>query len=177
MKTKFIKGTNRQYSIREDGFVTSNYTKYKGKVQDRIKILSRKEKTNQEYKTLISTIRLNGKPRSVIIESLLYEYFNIQKCRQCNKNIKHKDRKWHCKKCDYKNHLTFVKRWKKNNTEKVKDISKKHSITRINSLKDSYIAGFFKGKTSLFDKYLLELKRNQLKLHRELKKQKQNDTN
>ena len=48
MKTKFIKGTNRQYSIREDGFVTSNYTKYKGKVQDRIKILSRKEKTNQE---------------------------------------------------------------------------------------------------------------------------------
>jgi hypothetical protein len=78
LETKFIEGTNNQYSIRNDGVIISHYT-FSGNVCTmRDKIISQRKLSSQKYITFVSTIYMKGIQRDVRIESLLYKYFNIQ---------------------------------------------------------------------------------------------------
>jgi hypothetical protein len=172
MKTHFIENTNKQYSIREDGQVIINYTKYANKIQKVNKVLNVYYKKNKNYLTPTVSIRINNKKTVLLIETLLYKYFNIQKCRKCNSSISHKDRKWLCFKCNYINHLFFVKRYANNNKDKVSNIQKKHSIIRINSLKNSYVAGLLNTPQDILPNNIINAKKQQLLFHRTLKKLK-----
>ena len=160
MKSHFIKNTNNKYSIREDGVVINN---------KRNKPLSINIKKHQSYSSKYSSTRINNKTVNFLIETLLFEYFNIQKCRKCNCDIKNTKRKWYCIKCNNINQRISTNRWQKNNPDKVKEISKAHSKIRVRNLHDTYIAGLLQYKTALLPQEIITAKRNQLLLHRQCK--------
>lgn len=173
MKTKFIKGTNKKFSIREDGIVLTNYRVYKNGKKDysyNVEI----HPSNKHFSLYIG----NGKRLGRTQNSLLKEYFNLVICVRC-KEIKKPRKKdsLKCVECE-------KKRIKLRNKRHLKYIVEKNRKARID-LKDRYLINVLnrhlkkdmKIKIGDVPKELLETKRLQLKLHRELKKQKQNDTN
>jgi hypothetical protein len=82
METKFIEGTNQQYSIREDGAVISHYF--------------RKANKNKIYRDKIllpvcgfntCTISINDERKKVSFQYLLHEYFGYRICSKCSNKI------------------------------------------------------------------------------------------
>lgn len=71
MKSKYIKGTDKQYSIREDGVVLSNR-------------ISRALKENTKTKNSFVDIYINKRQKRVRPNLLLAEYFKVKKCLSCN---------------------------------------------------------------------------------------------
>ena len=92
LQTKFIEGTNEQYSIREDGAVISHYRlrSLNGKLKLIVKDIIRKQTSDH---------RCNILNVSVSTISLLYTYFNYYVCKQCNKKVYEKPSKRVCKTC------------------------------------------------------------------------------
>ena len=162
MKTKFIKGTNKKYSIREDGVVFG----YKG-------VMTPQKRCDN---SILVIIKINGKRTSLSVRRLLLEYFNIFNCYRCNEKYKRNQlaKGFICKNCLLKSKKQDIKRF----IEKHPDIQRKYHEKYRKNLKEFYILNLLHMKSSdNIPKEIIELKRNQLKLHRELKKQKQNDTN
>lgn len=185
MKTKFIEGTNNQFSVREDGNVIRNY-KWKG----------RKEYGNIEYKKVILkykkhpkrkvdylAVRCNNKTFNWFKNSLLSNYFNFIVCPQCNDKIQTDKHIRVCSECIKKNVYNKNFKWKKNNKELYRLSQKKHynkfkenyrelANNKTKSLKDSYVISKLKIPTIFSNDNIINLKRNQLMLHREFKKEK-----
>jgi hypothetical protein len=172
MKTKYIKGTNKKYSIREDGVVFINYYLRNNvkKYYNDIKILKPRKD---------NLVKINRKRMSLM--KLLRDHFNIFYCKHCNKKkkiINDDQSVYVCKKCQKKQLIIVQKEWRNRNLELSRERSRLDSKKNRDNLTDRYIIKSFKIKViGNIHKELIELKRNQLKLHRELKKQKQNDTN
>ncbi len=85
MQTKFIEGTNEQYSIREDGVVIKHYKK-----QRISNVITINVETNNIIKILKGNcvnIHFNGKPKRLSISKLLFVYFGYAICNQCNNNF------------------------------------------------------------------------------------------
>jgi hypothetical protein len=127
MKSHFIEGTNKQYSIREDGVVIRHY-KYKGRkeynkiIKEDIIIKYKKHpKRNCNY----IVIRSNNKTFNWFKNSLLAEYFNIIICPKCNKIINTTLHIRVCNKCIADNELKLRLTWRENNKEKVNSSTKK----------------------------------------------------
>ena len=80
METKFIEGTNEQYSIREDGAVISHYLRTRGVNSYRDKILP-------VHIHNTGNIYINGKKKTVSFPYLLYKYFGYKFCVKCNNKI------------------------------------------------------------------------------------------
>lgn len=75
MKTKFIEGTNKQYSIREDGFVFRNYIDGRPALQ---------------LKTMLDKtvcITINKKKFKPSIRKLMFDHYGFKICKSCNSKI------------------------------------------------------------------------------------------
>jgi hypothetical protein len=119
METKFIEGTNEQYSIREDGVVIRHY-KYRGRKEYNHKI---KEDVIIEYKKHPTrncnyiVVNSNNKIYNWFKNSLLAKYFNIIICPNCNKTIKTTVHIRVCDKCIKETLNKLSRKWRKNNPE------------------------------------------------------------
>ena len=85
MKTKFIEGTNKQYSIREEG-----------------KVISHKKSGDKVLKIVKGQVSLSvhGVSTNVFISYLLKQYFNYFMCKSCNTKVKGNEKKRSlCVKC------------------------------------------------------------------------------
>ena len=205
MKTKFIEGTNKQYSITVEGQVTRHYRKNYD--------INKKEIVTL-YNNIIltpdsrNTVRVSHK--AITIPKLLRKVFGFNYCSNCNDKIDDnstgKRTRQLCNDClkrnqeDY-NRKTYLKRrvlstrilltdkqkiinhqksrdnWILNNPEKYKKKIIKFNKLKVENINKSYVADCLKMPVLLIHGTLYDAKRNQLKLHRELKKQKQNDNN
>lgn len=91
MLTKFIEGTNEQYSIREDGVFIRHYLK-KGQGHNQKPWIEYKDvemlyKQQSKRKCMVIIIRCNGKTYNFFKNSLLSKYFNIIICPKCDNVI------------------------------------------------------------------------------------------
>jgi hypothetical protein len=77
LETKFIEGTDNQYSIRNDGVIISHYLKTRGINSYRDKIL-----TVHTYNNC--SIYIEGKKKTVSPQILLFQYFGFRRCIKCN---------------------------------------------------------------------------------------------
>ena len=98
METKFIEGTNEQYSIREDGVVIQHYKyTWKGNITYSLKNKYVKVyKNNQVY--LVSKTKRLG----VTINTLLKNHFGTYICVSCKKIYKCKNVEFKCNTCKKK---------------------------------------------------------------------------
>jgi hypothetical protein len=162
MKTKFIKGTNKKYSIREDGSIISH--KKSG------------DKLLNPCRQSVS-LSVNGVKINAFVPFLVKKHFNYFICKKCNKKSKGSTLNVTlCKNCK-----VSVKesnsRYNKKLSPAQKEKKKKYKAHARKTLKTFYINDKLKAYNNSLPKEVIELKRQQLKLHRELKKQEKYDTN
>lgn len=138
METKFIEGTNEQYSIREDGVVISNFiNRYCHWKKSFTKKYRTKElKPNKNGKVNYKIGGRKGVEKTVTISNLMKEYFNGVKCHRCDNMITKKYSQV-CNDCATKIIEEAAKKWRLDNPDK-RDQYKKE---RIDKLSKSYIAG------------------------------------
>jgi hypothetical protein len=173
LQSKFIEGTNEQYSIRNDGVIISHYTLSGHVCTMRDKVISQRKLSSQKYITFVSTIYVIGIQRDVRVESLLYKYFNIQYCRDCSSCVENSKRKYYCTTCDKIHTSVKNNRWRDNNIDKVKkaylanglkkrtEITRHYVSTNLNmSVKDVSDELYKAAKTNL----ILKRKIKQLKI-------------
>jgi hypothetical protein len=130
LQTKFIEGTCRQYSIREDGAVFRNYV---------TKVIEGKEyavyKKRTRRKTPGNCINLSNYKINTSLKILIFNHFGYCICKKCNKKVDYLLDGNACKECiensfkiysktyynkNKEKHLNHVKEYKKNNVEKCK---------------------------------------------------------
>lgn len=142
MKTHFIENTNKQYSIRKDGEIIRNYYKYKLGIIYQDKLMS-KWIHSKGRKTYHTRIRVNGKKIIISIQKQLRKHFPEQ----------------------FINHNRIIDQRKRQhyNSKTLNDIY----ITKV--LKDKDI---IKIPNKLISNELIESKRQQLLLYRQLKQLK-----
>lgn len=184
METKFIKGTNEQYSIREDGIIIRHY-KWKGRKEyghiyyENVIINYRKVPNRNGYYIII---RSNNKTFTWFKNAMLAKYFKFIICPRCNKKIETDSHIRICKTCVEDNFIKTLKKWRKNNKDLVLKSQRKNyynnqdkylldSKKRVKNLNKSYIINKLKIPTSVVPSELIDIKRQQLLLHREIKKQ------
>jgi hypothetical protein len=116
LQTKFIEGTNEQYSIREDGAVFSNYAK---------RIIRNKEyilyKTIQLKPTKSNCIKIDNYKVGNSISNLIFKHFGYCICKQCNKKLEYNSVQHMCKECAKNNIILSRKKFYNNNKEKYKN--------------------------------------------------------
>jgi len=182
METKFIEGTNEQYSIREDGAVIRNY-KFKGRkeyghIVYESTIMSYKRNTRRNCKHIV--VRSNNCTFTWYKNSLLAKYFNFIICPRCKEKIKTTKHIKVCKKCVKEKQYNSIMKWRFNNKDivlnsqkksylKYKDKYRKSANERVKNLHSNYVASKLKIPISLLPSEIIEAKRTQLKLHREWK--------
>jgi hypothetical protein len=167
MKTKFIKGTDKKYSIREDGVVFSNY--YFNRNGDKVKrknpLKSRKDKDR-----IIVQINYGEAKGPKCTKALVKEYFGFFYCKKCSKKTKDNNniQYFFCKKCTKEKRRLNSAKFKSNNPEKIKLSRDKYR----KDLKDGYISTVLRCATQNLTPEIIDAKKNHLKLYREIKKQK-----
>jgi hypothetical protein len=147
MQTKFIEGTNEQYSIREDGAVLSY-------AHGKIRII-------KSFKGMVYIYIENVKITRGT-NSLLYEYFGFKYCTICNCKM-YNTTKVKCKNC----------RVNVANYPKTKDQIKLRNIKVVGEITKSYVSNLLRIKVGELDdktyndhKNLLEFKRKVSKEHK-----------
>ena len=172
LESKFIEGTNNQYSIRNDGVVISHYT-FSGNVCTiRDKIISQRKLSSQKYITFVSTIYLIGVQRDIRIESLLYKYFNIQYCRDCNNPVESSKRKYYCTACDRLHVSVKNNRWRENNIDKVKKAYLANGLKKRTEITKHYVSTNLNMSVKDISDELYEAAKTNLILKRKLKQLK-----
>lgn len=163
MKSKYIKGTNKKYSIREDGVIISHYEFYGNQYSSGI---TTKEKELHPSHGIVTTVKYLFNPKN-----LLLEYFNIRICNQCNTNFKPINNKVHrCNKCKSNNRKISRKKWEQDNIKLRLELNKKYRQYAIYNLTDAYISKLFNTSIKILSQEIIITKRQQLLLHRQLKK-------
>ena len=137
LKSKYIKDTNDQYSIRENGQVIIHY---------RLKRITNTRKDKIYCNDILKTrrncvnITINQKIISFSVNTLLFKYFNCSICNQCNSKFKPDISLVKYNKCRKSNRLKssakYSNKYYKDNTEECK--LKQRLRTQI--LDNSYIA-------------------------------------
>jgi hypothetical protein len=115
LQTKFIEGTNEQYSIREDGVVFSNYRNKKTKNKEYIlyKII--------QMRTYNNCLKLAPYKISNSTKILVFKHFGYCICKQCNKKLDYMPFKHVCKECIESHNKAITKKYYNNNKEKYKN--------------------------------------------------------
>ena len=129
MESKFIKGTNKKYSIRKDGKVIHNYNLSNCGNKQKIYV----------YKTLTSKVKaaknvyrghLNGNSINFNARKLLIEYFGFNYCDNCNQKYIPNISKFKCDSCrialEKKSHI----RYRIKNYEKIKKYTNQPHIKK-----------------------------------------------
>lgn len=167
MKSCFIENTNKQYSIREDGRIIRNYKITSNQDKKFCKLIYKESKKH--------TVRLyDNTVRSLSIAQLLNVYFGFIICTKCkNKTYNKKDlSKIHfrmCVNCAKKNIVLKTYKWKKENPL----LSKKHAIAQhrkhCDNLTNNYISSKLNISIKIITDDIIDAKKQQLLLHRQLK--------
>jgi hypothetical protein len=140
LQTKFIEGTNKQYSIREDGVVTRHYKKNRGGSITFGDIIIKCQKNGYE-------IYFNSIPKLITKSNLLHQTFGHILCRDCNqKMIQYRVVKENivsqkcslCLKPRSKQSKESKQQWRDNNPEKVLDIRKRSYLKHKENYKEKY---------------------------------------
>jgi hypothetical protein len=164
LKTKFIEGTNEQYSIREDGVVISHYRFLRN--------------LKKEYRTFIfkghkdkncNTIQYCIKGKMYSKNALLITHFGFKKCYTCEaavKNILHS----YCKDCIRIRDLEATRNYRKNNPIKVKEQTKKTYLKNKDIVPKGYIASLLALPVNLVTDELYNHHRNLILYKREIAK-------
>ncbi len=156
METKFIEGTNEQYSIREDGVIISNYINhYRYWTNSFIRKYRTKElKSNKDGKVNYQIGGRKGQSKTLVISKLMKEYYKGVKCHRCDNMITKKYSQV-CNNCATKIIEDAVKKWRLNNPDKCE----KYKRERVDELSKSYIAGLLHLKShELTDELYLNFK-------------------
>jgi len=181
METKFIEGTNEQYSIREDGVVISNYRiKYSG-------VTNRHYIDNSLHEMIPNenhAVNILQKQKNV--RKLLFKYFNYVFCKQCNCKSDSYLQKGICKKCVFKNknarsrvyaiknpelHKEKRKRYRQNNPEAYKAMSKRATQKAMLNLSRHYVASSLNIHVNDLTEELYELHRSFILFKRQVSKE------
>ena len=164
LQTKFIEGTDEQYSIREDGVVISHYRFLRN--------------LKKEYRTLLlsgskdkkcTTIQYGIKGKMYTKNALLITYFGFKKCYTCEtavKNILHS----YCKDCIKIRDKESTKKYRKNNPIKVKEQAKKGHLKDRDTVNKAYVACLLSLPVSLITDELYNHHRNLVLYKREIAK-------
>jgi hypothetical protein len=134
MKTKFIEGTDEQYSIREDGAVIRHYLK-KGNNQFIKNTLIYEDVLmtyKQECRGRGEMVAINTLSRKVIQlykNSTLHKYFGFIICPECNKKIKLEKYRRLCENCSNKKHKMYTKKYSKEQI--VGNVSKSYASSKL----------------------------------------------
>ena len=166
LESKFIEGTNNQYSIRNDGVVISHYSLSGGVLTKREKLISKKLKKNQIYKSYISTIYIQGIQRDIRIETLLFKYFNIQTCRECEEEIINNKRTYLCPSCKKSHTSVNQDKWKTKNPDKQKKYCSISNTKKRQNITKSYMSSLLKMPVEDISEELFEDFKNTLKVKR-----------
>ena len=186
METKFIKGTNEQYSIREDGVIISHYRFRFSPLHNKyFKLLTEKElKLSKEDKA--ANIIVNNITITIRAKKLLFEYFGISVCKKCNQSVDYFLLKNICKKCIAKNTNNRQKKYRilfpekirirrklqrQNNPEAYKIMSKKAADKAKLNLTRTYIAGTLNISVKELSDELYEHHKNLISFKREIAKE------
>ena len=140
LQTKFIEGTNEQYSIREDGVVIRHYKKNRGGSFSYGNIIIKSQKKGYE-------IYFNSIPKFITKSNLLHQTFGHIVCRDCNQKMtqynvfKEKVISQKCRLCrkpSPKQSKESVQKWKDNNPEKVLDMRRRSYLKHKEHYKEKY---------------------------------------
>jgi hypothetical protein len=150
METKFIEGTNQQYSIREDGVIIKHYNNTRG-------IKSYKDKILCIHNGL-STIYILKKKTTVSISYLLFDYFGFKYCNKCNCKFTRERNDFTCKNC-----LIDIGNYPKSKLQiKVRNLKRTEKITK------SYISSLVKIKVAELDDKIYSHHKSLLKFKRKV---------
>jgi hypothetical protein len=135
LQTKFIEGTNEQYSIREDGAVIKHYE---------LKYFTYLGKHIVTFENVIKTpekdyyyMRVNGKQKYYSSAQLIHIHFGYAICRHC----KCKTSNYYvCKKCKREVRNAAAKKRKLENPEKFKEQISKKNLKIRTAVTKSYVS-------------------------------------
>lgn len=157
MRQKFIKGTNKKYSIREDGVITRHWVKQFIKGKYIIIYKNVEHKYQLSYNIVRVKLRINNKIKYYNVKDLVYAYFigNIPK----NGLIKqYSNNPYSFVHNDLYLHLTKSRKEK----DKLATIKARQNLSR------KYIVSNLRLPSRLVTKELEELNRNTILLKRKL---------
>jgi hypothetical protein len=128
MKLKFIEGTNKQYSIREDGVVIKHYKRQRITNTRMDKII-----TNNILKVTKDSVDIviNNKPNRILVCNLMRKYFNYTYCKSCNDKFVNDINNKICNNCKIK-------------TKRIS--ANKYAKKQVDLISKVYIAGALKLK-------------------------------
>lgn len=164
LQTKFIEGTDKQYSIREDGAVISHYRFLRN--------------LKKEYRTLLlkgnkdpkcATIQYIIKGKQYTKSALLITHFGFKKCKTCKaavQNILYS----YCKDCIKIRDKESFKKYKKNNPIKVKEQAERGHLKDRDTVTKGYIANLLALPVSFITDELYNHHRNLVFYKREIAK-------
>jgi hypothetical protein len=158
MKSHFIKDTNEQYSIREDGVLISHST-YHQKRDIEIKLTGNK-----------ACIKVNNKWTTVSTRVLLIKYFNTIHCKTCSTTITTARNKY-CKECARKRKSKRSTKWKDNNHDRCMELSKEQQQRDTKSITKGYVSNLLRLNCAEITDELYNHHRNLLLLKRHISKE------
>jgi ribosomal protein S27E len=137
LESKFIEGTNNQYSIRNDGVIFTHYRYHFTGIVEYEKPIEKRLLYHKEapYVNLCS----NGKIKHTTVRSLLKSYFGKVKCLTCNNDI---TKGIKCQTCKNKTLVIVNARWRVNNPELIKESRRISRELNVETVSKSYVAGF-----------------------------------
>lgn len=170
MKSLFIEGTNKQYSIREDGKVIKHYSILKNK---KLKYYDKVLKIKAGNTVSAYKIDFN-------INTLLLIYFKYKLCKECRSKIYKETKEYYCNICKTNNKRISNKRKQRlkayyntkhleSNINRVKKSNKYH----IDNLSNAYLASLLRVKIDIIPNDIIKAKKQQMLLYREIKQQLQ----
>jgi len=124
MESKFIEGTNEQYSIREDGVVLSNYRiRYSPSTNKYTKEIFIKPKIIIPDKFNQIKIKINNKKTGFSTRKLLLKYFNYNICSKCSNKYTRFQKQISaiCKQCINTKKNATKRKWYSDNAEIVRE--------------------------------------------------------
>jgi hypothetical protein len=189
LETKFIKDTNNQYSIRNDGVVISHYlycARY-NKTVFRDKILAFKNNKDQaKCATPSVLLYINKQGKSMSVQKLLLKYFNFTFCSNCKAKMlfSEESNKRFCINCRSKtDKKQYASNYVKTHADKYAEYNKKSRIKNLSRLKPleiekskqqiktlakSYVAACLRIPTALLTEELYDNCKKTILLKREI---------
>ena len=141
LESKFIEGTDNQYSIRNDGVIISHYLKTRG-------VNSYRDKELPIHKYNNCFIYIQGKKKTVSNQVLLFQYFGFKRCLKCN-NKHHNIKNLICIPCD-------------------QERMKQDEIKRQTLLNKSYVAKCLQITVEIMDEELYQSQKAIIKIKRSI---------
>ena len=156
MKSHFIKDTNEQYSIREDGVIVKHFI-WRGRKEYNHKIIKDTLIPYKKHPTrnvLYVAIRSNGKTFNFFKNALLAKYFSFIICPSCNNKVRVSSHIRVCKTCVKENETKTRLNWRKNNKEKILISTRKSANKNYPKYKDKIISRAKEGRRSIIKAYV-----------------------